>query len=152
MRMDWYRHALAAIDEHATRLNPEQSEFGAKMIDRVSELEFTDTERTCIRRLVNRNVKEERRPPLIRSQMRKSPHSPKCRKLLEDSDDSCRSSKVRLTAAPSPQTVERNRTAIENLRLLSRNVDRSSRHDIDPSMAQALRQQRDWLMANLDKM
>jgi len=65
MRREWYSQALAAIDEHATGLNPEQIEFVAAMIDRGSEVEFTDTERSVIRWLVARNVKEQKRPPVI---------------------------------------------------------------------------------------
>jgi hypothetical protein len=62
---------------------------------------------------------------------------------------------AKLAAAPSPQTVERNRTAIENLRLLSRNLDQlhaGMSATSDPAKRDDLRQQRDWLMANLDKM
>ena len=58
-------------------------------------------------------------------------------------------------AAPSQSTMIRNRTEIENLRLLSRNLDQlHSRMSAtrDPAMVDALREQRDWLMANIDKM
>ena len=59
-------------------------------------------------------------------------------------------------AAPSQNTVIRNRTEIENLRLLSRNLDRihssMSASIQNPSMIEALREEREWLMANLDKM
>ena len=59
-------------------------------------------------------------------------------------------------AAPSQNTVIRNRTEIENLRLLSRNLDRlhssMSASIQNPSMIEALREEREWLMKNIDKM
>lgn len=59
-------------------------------------------------------------------------------------------------AAPSQSTMIRHRTEIENLRLLSRNLDRihssMSASIQNPSMIEALREEREWLMKNIDKM
>jgi hypothetical protein len=55
MRSDWYLRAVKAIDRYGRRLNVDQIDFIADLIDREVN-EFTDLQRTLIVSLLGRYV------------------------------------------------------------------------------------------------
>lgn len=61
MRSDWYLRAVRAIDRHGRRLNVDQIDFIADLIDRQVR-EFTDIQRTLIVSLLGRYVEQRFRP------------------------------------------------------------------------------------------